>query len=85
MCVAWGPLASANGFRWTRGVRVMRHGRGQFVLTDDFQSPETVRHYRRFLGRPDEIRYQFTGRSVVLERVTDNTVDVSVSEVGAAR
>jgi hypothetical protein len=84
VCVAWGPLASAHGvLGWTKGVRVVRHGRGRFVLTDDFQSADTVRHYRRFLGRPDEIRYRFSGRTVVLKRVTDNTVDVHVSETGA--
>lgn len=84
VCVAWGPLASAHGFpEWTGGVRVVRRGRGQFVLTDDFESAPTVRHYRRFLGRPDEIRYQFTGRTVILKRVTDNTVDVRVTETPA--
>jgi hypothetical protein len=37
-----------------------------------------VRHYRRFLGKPDEIRYRFGDRTVVLKRVTDNSVDVRV-------
>ena len=84
LCVAWGPLASANGIAgWTPGVKVIRHGRGRFVLTDDFQAPRAVRHYREFLGRPDEIRYQFTGRTVVLERVTDNSVDVRIEHTGA--
>lgn len=80
LCVAWGPLAAANGFTdWRGGVQVVRHGKGRFVLTDDFQSPETVQHYRRAIGRPDEIRYRFTGRTVVLKRVTDNSVDVRIT------
>lgn len=80
LCVAWGPLAAQNGFAdWRGGVQVVRRGKGRFVLTDDFQSPETVRHYRRFLGRPDEIRYRFAGRTVTLKRVTDNSVDVRVT------
>ena len=86
LCVAWGPLASANGIAgWTRGVRVVRHGRGRFVLTDDFGSRETVRYYRQYLGRPDEIRYRFSGRTVVLKRVTDNSVDVRIDEAGAGQ
>ena len=52
LCVAWGPLASANGFPdWTGGVRVVRHGRGRFVLTDGLQSQEAV-------GRPAPARDQ---------------------------
>lgn len=79
LCVAWGPLASQCGIEgWTSGVKVVRHGRGRFVLTDDFEAPAAVRHYRRFLGKPDEIRYRFTGRTVVLKRVTDNSVTVLV-------
>lgn len=86
LCVAWGPLAAANGFpEWTQGVRVVRHGRGRFVLTDDFGSDDTTRHYRQFLGRSDEIRYRFTGRTVVLKRTTDNTVAIRVTETGAER
>lgn len=80
LCVAWGPLASANGIAgWSRGVSVVSHGRGRFVLTDDFQSPETLAHYQSFLGRPDEIRYRFGGRTVVLHRQTDNDVEVTVT------
>jgi hypothetical protein len=80
LCVAWGPLASANGIEgWASGVKVVREGRGRFVLTDDFQAPEAVRVYRRFLGKPDEIRYRFAGRVVVLKRVTDNSVQVIVT------
>jgi len=86
VCVAWGPLASSSGIaKWTRGVEVIRHARGRFVLTDDFQSRDTVRHYRRLLGRPDEIRYRFSGRTVVLKRLTDNSVDVRVEETGAGQ
>ena len=81
LCVMWGPLGSANGFpEWTQGVRVVRHGRGQFVLTDDFQAPGAVEHYRRFLGRPDEIRYRFSDHTVVLKRITDNSIDVRIEE-----
>lgn len=81
LCVAWGPLAAANGIgAWNAGVKVVRQGRGRFVLTDDFQSPEAVRHYRRFLGRSDEIRYRYAGRTVTLRRVTDNSVDVRITE-----
>ena len=80
ICVAWGPLASANGFPdWRQGVTVSKHGRGQFVLTDDFGSENTVRHYQRFLGAPDEICYRFGEHLVILTRVTDNAVDVRVT------
>jgi len=86
LCVAWGPLASQNGIGgWTRGVKVVRHGRGRFVLTDDFQSRDAVSHYRCFLGRPDEIRYRFAGRTVVLKRITDNSLDVRLAEARPAR
>jgi len=79
VCVAWGPLAARNGFSWRKGVQVVRHGRGKFVLTDDFQAPKAVRHYRNCLGRSDEICYRFRGGTVTLRRVTDNTVDVHVA------
>ncbi len=79
LCVVWGPLAPAIGLpEWTGGGRALRHGRGRFVVTDDFQSSRAVRYYRPFLGRPDEIRYRFTGRTVTLQRVTDNSVDVRI-------
>jgi hypothetical protein len=68
----------------SRRRRRKRTRQGQFVLTDDFQSADTVRYYRRLLGRPDGIRCRFTGRTVVLKRVTDNTVDAGVTETGAA-
>jgi len=80
VCVAWGPLAAANGITgWKKGVNVERYGRGRFVLTDDFEAASAVSHYRRFLGKPNEIRYRFGDRSVVLKRITDNSVDVRVT------
>ena len=83
LCVAWGPLASASGFPdWAQGVQIVRHGRGRFVITDDLESAKAVRHYRRFLGDPDEIRYRFTGRTVVLRRTTDNSVAVQITDTG---
>lgn len=86
LCVAWGPLAVAAGLgQWTRGVRAIRYGKGQLVLTDDFEAPAAVRSYRRFLGRPDEIRYRFKGRTLVLKRVTDNTVRVIVEQRGQSK
>jgi len=79
-CIIWKPLAAAHGIaQHPSGANVVRHGSGKFVLTDDFQSPETVRHFRRFLGKPDEISYRFAGRTVTLTRVTDNTVDVRIT------
>lgn len=79
LCVAWGPLAAQHGFAdWREGVRVIRHGRGRFVLTDDFQAPEVKRLCKGHLGRPDEIRYRFASGTVVLRRVTDNEVKVVV-------
>jgi len=80
ICVAWGPLAASKGFSSRHGgVRVIKQGRGKFVLTDDFESRDTIRHFRRFLGRSDEIRYRFGTHTVVLKRITDNTVDVRVT------
>lgn len=80
LCVAWGPLARGElKTDWDSGVRVVRHGRGRFVLTDDFGSEATLRHYRRFLGSPDEIRYRFGDHTVTLRRVTDNSVSVSIT------
>jgi hypothetical protein len=78
-CVAWGPLAARHGLAWTRATATVRRGRGRFVLTDDFAAPAAVRSYRRHLGKPDEISYRFGDHQVVLRRVTDNTVDVSVT------
>jgi len=78
VCVAWGPLAAANGIAgWRSGVKQIRHGKGSFVLTDDFQSKEAVAHYRKFLGKPDEIRYTFGEKTVVLKKVNDNSVEVN--------
>ncbi len=86
LCVAWGPLASRAGFEgWEKGVGVFRYGKGRFVLTDDFEAPEAVRHFRRFLGKPDEIRYRFAGRTVTLKRVTDNSVKVMAEQAGRLR
>ena len=80
LCVAWAPLARSSGLTPPAGHSAVRRlGKGRLILTDDFQSPATVTHYRRFLGKPDEIRYTFGARSVALKRVTDNTVDVRVS------
>lgn len=77
LCVAWAPLARASGLapkEARAGVR--RLGKGRLALTEDFQSPETRRLIGRFLGKPDEMRYTFGSRSVVLKRVTDNSVEV---------
>jgi len=85
-CVAWGPLAARTGLaRWEKGVKVVREGRGRWVLTDDFEAPAAVRPVKRFLGRPDEIRYRFGERVVTLRRVTDNQVRVEVTPASAAR
>jgi hypothetical protein len=79
LCVAWGPLAARHGFpEWTGGVSVVPHGRGSFVLTDEFQSPDTVQQYGKYLGHPDEIRYRFGEHTLVLRRITDNQVSVEV-------
>ncbi len=79
VCVAWGPLAKRHGFdqRASR-VHVIRHGRGRFVLTDDFGFREVYREIRALIGRPDEIRYRFGRHEVVLRRVTDNEVAVEM-------
>ncbi len=79
-CVAWGPLAASCGLaEWNKGVKVISFGKGRLVLTDDFQSRAAVRHFRRFLGRPDEIRYRFKDSTVTLRRQSDNSVEVRVT------
>jgi len=62
----------------------MRHGRGWFVLADDFQSRDTVSYHRQCPGRPHEIRSRSAGCAVVLKRVTDNAVELRVTETSAA-
>ena len=78
-CVAWGPLARKHGFPdYSGGVDVRAEGEGKMVLTDDFGYREVYQEIRTSMGKPDEIRYRFGDREVVLRRVTDNEVDVEL-------
>lgn len=77
VCVAWGPLAKKHGFNdWSEGVSIVKHGKGQFVLTDDFGYREVYQEIKTMIGRPDEIHYRFGDAQVVLRRVTDNEISV---------
>lgn len=76
-CVVWGPLAKRFGISdWKSGVKLVPKGKGEFIVTDDFQLPAVYSEVISLLGRPDEIRYRFGDDSVVLKRVTDNDVSV---------
>jgi len=79
-CVVWGGLAGAAGFPdFDGGVAVYPEGRGRFVVTDDFGAEEAREHIAPHLGAPDEIRYCFGDWTMVMRRVTDNTVDVTLT------
>lgn len=82
VCVIWGPLAKANGFGcWESGVKVVKEGKGRFVITGDFQYSQIYGEVTPLLGRPDEISYVFGRNRVTLKRVTDNEVTVEVRKV----
>ncbi len=82
-CVAWGPLAAKAGIAdWTKGIKTFNHGKGRYVITDDFQSPETLRYYHKFIGKPDEIKYRFGDQTLTMKRITDNSLKVDVNRVG---
>jgi hypothetical protein len=83
VCVAWGPLAKKHGFHFKKSqVQVIPEGKGRFVLTDDFQYASVYGQVAGLLGRPDEIRYQFGNHTLVLRRVTDNDVNVEITNAG---
>lgn len=79
ICVAWGPLARKHGFKeWESGVLIVAEDKGKFILTDDFGVAKVYLQIMELIGRPDEIKYRFGEREVVLRRVTDNEVSVEV-------
>ena len=76
----WGPLDQRNGFEeYTSGVQTIEQGAGRFVLTDNFSTGDVYQQVKGLIGRPDQIRYRFGKHTIVLRRVTDNTVTVEVT------
>lgn len=81
VCVAWGPLAERCGLAegWTGGVSTVFAGKGRYVFTDDFESPEAVAAYEKWIAKENEIRYRFGNHTVVLRRAaSDNEVTVEL-------
>ena len=81
VCVAWGPLAAGCGLaeNWNGGTAVEPVGKGRYVFTDDFASPEAVAEYKAWLAGEDEIGYRFGDYRVILRRDgSDNEVVVEV-------
>lgn len=77
--VLWGNLARKQGFpEYADGVREIARGKGKLILTDTFSSNDLFQRIWPHIGRPDEIRYIFGKRRVILKRVTDNDVEVHV-------
>lgn len=79
VCVAWGPLAKKHGFKdWESGVSIITEEKGKWVITDDFGYREVYQELATLIGRPDQIRYRFKGREVILRRLTDNEITVEL-------
>lgn len=77
--IIWKGLARRAGFPdYRSGVRIIPTGKGKIVLTDAYTSAEMWQVVWPYVGRPDEIRYRFGERTVVLHRISDNDVEVRV-------
>jgi len=77
--VFWGSLARKLGFsQYSEGFFVMDEGKGKIIITDDFGHRDLLLHIYMHIGHPDEIRYRFGDSEVILRKVTDNSVEVSL-------
>lgn len=78
--VFWDKLARKWGLEFPAGgFHVEKRGAGKIILTDTFSTNRLFQQIWPFMGRPDEIRYTFGENTVVLKRITDNEVAVSVT------
>jgi hypothetical protein len=81
-CVALPSLIHRLSLHETtsRGTAVVPSGKGRWVITNDFDSPEVLAEVKPFLGDAREIRYRFGKREIRFRRPTDdfNRIEVQV-------
>ena len=77
--VIWGNLARKLGFQeYDGGVQEVEAGKGRYILTDVFTANELFQKIWMHMGRPDQIRYRFGENTVLLRRIAENRVEVTV-------
>jgi len=82
ICIGWHNLMKEHGFELDGlHVKTIEYGKGQFVITDDFENGEVYGIVAKYLNTPNEISYRFGNNRVILRKITENKVEVNVIRV----
>lgn len=81
-CVVWAPLARRLAITdEEKEYDLVEHGKGKWVITNDWSDGRLFEQVWMHVGRSDEIRYRFGDHTVVLKRLGDNHVEVLLDGV----
>jgi hypothetical protein len=67
--------------KYTSGTKEYNDGKGKWIITDDMAGEDLKKAVKPFLGKDDEIVYNFTGNRKVIMKISPDGNELKISKI----
>jgi hypothetical protein len=69
------------GSNYTSGTKEYKDGKGKWIITDDMAGKDLKKAVKRFIGKDDEIVYNFNGGRKVVMKISPDGNELKISKI----